>query len=147
MIIVFNSIIKNFDKDNNIASNEVIQTYIHQYVLEKLKSEKMHIIVDKAAEKFLNGLEKPMQLNEMRVMKEPNYGKFRDILKHLENQGDPVLKVMMNNLEHLGISSEAFDLVFDGFWDLYCKKPQVADLNAKKLDGWINKVKLSVPVG
>lgn len=83
----------------------------------------------------------------MRVMKEPNYSKFRDILKDLENQGDPVLKVMMNNLDHLGISKDTFNIVFDGFWDLYCKKPQVADLNAKKLDGWINKVKLSVPVG
>lgn len=83
----------------------------------------MHIIVDKAAEKFLNGLEKPMQLNEMRVMKEPNYSKFREILRDTATQGDPVLKVIMNNLEELGISKATFDLVFEGFWDLYCKKP------------------------
>lgn len=107
----------------------------------------MHVIVDKAAEKFLNGLEKPMQLNEMRVMKEPNYSRFREILRDSHNQGDPVLKIIMNNLDALGISKKAFDLVFEGFWDLYCKKPQAGDLNAKKLDGWINKVKLAVPMG
>ena len=33
----------------------------------------MTVIVDKQVEKFLNGLERPMQLNEMRVMKDPNY--------------------------------------------------------------------------
>jgi hypothetical protein len=36
-------------------------------------------------------------------------------------------------------------MVYEGFWDLYCKKPQTADLTAKKLDGWINKVGLRVP--
>lgn len=80
-------------------------------------------------------------------MKEPNYSKFREILRDNVNQGDPVLKVIMNNLEELGISKAAFDLVFEGFWDLYCKKPQAADLNAKKLEGWINKIKLSIPTG
>lgn len=41
----------------------------------------MHLVVDQSVEKFLNGLEKPMQLNEMRVMKEPNYGKFRELIR------------------------------------------------------------------
>jgi hypothetical protein len=36
-------------------------------------------------------------------------------------------------------------MVYEGFWDLYCKKPQTSDLTAKKLDGWINKVNLKVP--
>lgn len=53
----------------------------------------------------------------------------------------------MNNLEHLGISEDTFNLVFEGFWDLYCKKPTTTELNAKKLDGWINKIKLVVPAG
>ena len=36
-------------------------------------------------------------------------------------------------------------MVYEGFWDLYCKKPATTDLTAKKLDGWINKINLKVP--
>lgn len=36
-------------------------------------------------------------------------------------------------------------MVYEGFWDLYCKKPATSDLTARKLDGWINKVNLKVP--
>jgi hypothetical protein len=43
------------------------------YVEQKMRSEKMVVQVGKSVEDFLNGLEKPLQLNEMRVMKESNY--------------------------------------------------------------------------
>jgi hypothetical protein len=33
--------------------------------------------VGKEVERFLNSLEKPLQLNEMRVMKDANYTRFR----------------------------------------------------------------------
>ena len=36
-------------------------------------------------------------------------------------------------------------MVYEGFWDLYCKKPATSDLTARKLDGWVNKVNLKVP--
>ena len=36
-------------------------------------------------------------------------------------------------------------MVFEGFWDLYCKKPATPDLNSKKLEGWINRILLKVP--
>lgn len=45
--------------------------------------------VDSQFEAFLNALEKPMNLNEMRTMKEPNYTKFRKIIS--ENLGSPAL--------------------------------------------------------
>jgi hypothetical protein len=48
-------------------------------------------------------------------------------------------------LELLGISKEAYEAVYEGFWDLYTKKPQTSDINAKKLDGFIQRVKLVVP--
>jgi len=38
-----------------------------------LKTEKFTLQVGKAVETFLNTLDKPLQLNEMRVMKESNY--------------------------------------------------------------------------
>lgn len=37
-------------------------------------------------------------------------------------------------------------MVYEGFWDLYCKKPATSDLSAQKLAGWINKVNLKVPM-
>lgn len=45
----------------------------------------------------------------------------------------------------IGLSQKAYDLVYEGLWDLYCKRPQSADLNAKKLDGFVARIKLSVP--
>ena len=36
-------------------------------------------------------------------------------------------------------------MVYEGFWDLYCKKPQTSELTSRKLDGWINKINLKVP--
>jgi hypothetical protein len=38
-----------------------------------MRTEKMVLQVGKEVENFLNSLEKPLQLNEMRVMKEANY--------------------------------------------------------------------------
>jgi len=36
-------------------------------------------------------------------------------------------------------------MVYEGFWDLYCKKPATTDLTAKKLEGWVNKISLKTP--
>jgi len=36
--------------------------------------------------------------------------------------------------------------VYEGFWDLYCKKPvNTTDIPVKKLEGFIQRVKLIVP--
>ena len=35
--------------------------------------------------------------------------------------------------------------MYEGFWDLYTKKPQTPEINVKKLDGFIQRVKLVVP--
>ena len=55
----------------------------------------------------MNTLDKPLQLNEMRVMKESNYQKFRSILSDPALMGDEVLaevgrrlKAMMQNLRY-----------------------------------------------
>lgn len=37
-------------------------------------------------------------------------------------------------------------LVYEGFWDLYCKKPaNPADISVKKLESFLTRVKLIVP--
>jgi len=36
--------------------------------------------------------------------------------------------------------NEVFDLVYQGFWDLYTFKPIPADLSAKKLQQWITRI-------
>lgn len=89
-------------------------------------------MVGKAVEDFLMGLEKPLALNEMRIMKESNYIKFRQILSDTSLYGDPILKIMKE--QHMGISSEVYDMVYESFWDLYCKKPKTPDILPKKLD-------------
>jgi len=38
---------------------------------------------------------------------------------------------------------EIFDLVYEGFWDLYTFHPQLNDVSARKLHSWIQKIKLS----
>ena len=56
-----------------------------------MKTEKFSLVVSKDFENFLSGLEKPMKLNEMRLMKEPNYSKFRELIRDPRRQGDKIL--------------------------------------------------------
>ena len=94
---------------------------------------------------FIEGLEKPMKLNEMRNMKEPNYSKLRGILRDPALYGDLVLRSLREVADEIGLGLNAYHMVYEGFWDLYCRKPASSDLNAKKLEGWINKVNLLPP--
>jgi hypothetical protein len=50
-----------------------IQKFLYDYILEKLKTEK----VDPKFENFLKTLSVPLALGEMRTMKEPNYSALR----------------------------------------------------------------------
>jgi len=79
-------------------------------------------------------------------MKEANYQKFRSLLSDVSVYGDEVLALLKEHYQLFGISNEAYDMVYEGFWDLYCKKPdQAADIPPKKLEGFITKVKLITP--
>jgi hypothetical protein len=41
---------------------------------------------------------------------------------------------------------KVFEGTYQGFWDLYCKKPaSVHDIPVKKLEGFIQRVKLITP--
>lgn len=33
-------------------------------------------------------------------------------------------------------------MVYEGFWDIYCKKPGSADITLRKLEGWLNHIRL-----
>ncbi len=125
-----------------ILDARVVQTFLYSYILEKLKVERLAIQVDDAYEKFLNALKVPMQLNEMRTMKEPNYSDLRALIS-LTKQGS-VLKCMHDNAEALGLDPEVFELVFEGFWDVYTFHGNVPDINGKKMLQWIPKVNLIV---
>lgn len=60
--------------------------------------------------------------------------------------GDEILALFKTHGKSLGISQKAYDLVYEGFWDLYCKKPvSPADIPIKKLEGFIQRVKLITP--
>ena len=88
-----------------------------------MKTEKMQFVVGCAYEQFIGNLEKKMTLNEMRNMKEPNYSKLRTILKDTTMYGDRVLRHLAEHAEQIGISANTYQMVYEGFWDLYCKKP------------------------
>jgi len=123
-----------------------VQNFLHTYIDNKMKTDKFTHTVGKPFQLFLNTLEKPMALNEMRVMKEANYTRLRQILSDLSLYGDEFLALMREQNKHLGLSKKAYDLVYEGFWDLYCKKPaNTADIPVKKLEGFIQRVKLVVP--
>ena len=49
---------------------------------------------------------------------------------------------MKDNLQKLDLDPEVFDLAYEGFWDLYTFHPMVPDLSARKLQTWIQKIKL-----
>ena len=125
----------------NIINATVIQNFIYTYILEKLKSEKFAMQVDYRYEKFLNGLANPLQLNEMRTMKADNYDNLRKLLSNF--LGSPVLRLIKDNQHALDLDPDVFNLVYEGFWDLYTFHPAVRDISAKKLQTWIQKIKLS----
>lgn len=82
-------------KEKGWWNKEMIQSFIHTYIQDKKKTEKIHMVVGHAYEQFLNGLEKaPMKLNEMRNMKEPNYSKLRSVIRDPSKFGDPVLTLL-----------------------------------------------------
>lgn len=78
-------------------------------------------------------------------MKEANYQRFRQILSDTTLYGDEILRILKENSKEIGLSNKAYDLIYEGLWDLYCKKSQSPDLNAKKLEGFIQRIKLLIP--
>jgi hypothetical protein len=78
----------------------------------------------------------------MRTMKEPNYSQLRTLISSTK-QGK-VLQIMKEYSGVLGLDPEIFDLVFEGFWDIYTFKPRVLDVSGKKMTAWIPKVNLKV---
>lgn len=87
-----------------------------------------------------------MKLNEMRNMKEPNYTKLREVLRDPRLYGDPIMRIFAEKSELVGVPSNTYHMVHEGFWDLYCKKPATPDLTSKKLEGWINRIMLKAPL-
>jgi hypothetical protein len=104
-----------------ILNPQVIQNFIYTYILEKLKSEKFYLCVDSRYEKFLHALANPMNLNEMRTMKEDKYWELRAVLSNF--LGSPILRLIKDHMVELEIDPDVFDLVYEGFWDLYTFHP------------------------
>lgn len=98
--------------------------------------------VSRSFEQFLLTLERPMRLNDMRVMREENYLKFREIIS--KELADPVLTVIRDNQSALGLDPDVFDLVYEGFWDLYCMRPRCDGIAPKMISAWINRFILQV---
>ena len=145
LIFIFNAIHRKWKKEVDILNPKVVQNFLFLYIDSKMKTEKFVLQVGKGVEDFLVNLPQPLQLNEMRVMKEANAAKFRALLSDPEQYGDEILRLIRVNMNYLNISRKAYDAVYEGFWDIYCKKPQSPDLNPKKIEGFVPRVKLTVP--
>ena len=84
----------------------------------------MTVIVGHNYLKLLAGLERgALGLNEMRPLREPNYSALRTIIRDPKQQGDRIMALLLEHCEELGINENSHNMVFEGFWDLYCKKP------------------------
>lgn len=132
-------------KEKGWFTKQNIQNFIHYFIGEKAKAEKLSLVVGHAYQRFLEGLERPMKLNEMRNMKEPNYSKLRETVRDPRLYGDPIMRVFAEKSDLVGVPSNTYHMIHEGFWDLYCKKPATPDLTAKKLEGWINRILLKAP--
>ena len=128
--------------ERRLINANVIQEFIFNYIQEKLKSDVLVMNVSRSFEQFLAGLEKPMKLTEMRVMREEKYLQFREIISR--ELADPVLEVIRANPVALGLDPDIFDLVYEGFWDLYCMRPRCDGITPKMIQIWIGRFILQV---
>ena len=91
--------------------------------------------VDARFEKYLGNLPKPIPLNEMRTIADEKYNELRKLLSNF--LGSPILRIIKDNMEALEMDPEIFDLVYDGFWDLYTLHSVLRDVSNRKLQAWI----------
>lgn len=56
-------------------------------------------------------------------MKEPNYTKLRELLRTPKLMGNKTFKALAERAEDIGISMNAYNMVYEGFWDIYWMKP------------------------
>lgn len=109
------------DSPRTILNPGVVQNFIYTYISEKLKTEKLSMRVDCRYEKLLASLANPLALNEMRTMKEEKYYDLRSMITKF--LGSPALRLIKDNAEALELDPDVFDLVYEGFWDLYTFHP------------------------
>ena len=69
-------------KEKGWFSKQNIQNFIHDYIAEKMRTEKMTVVVGHSYERLLAGLERgALKLNEMRPLREPNYSNLRTVIR------------------------------------------------------------------
>lgn len=124
-----------------------VQRFLHMYIGEKLRNPKMELVIGHAFEKFISGLPQPLPLNQTRKnMRDEAYKSLREILRTPSKMGSDVFAFLAVHGEEIGIQQNVFNMVWEGFWDLYFKRPIASsEITNKKLEGWINNINLSVP--
>lgn len=75
-------------KEKGWFTKQNVQNFIHFFLSEKKTWDKMQLVIGQDFVKLIENLDKPMKLNEMRNMKEPNYSKLRGILRNPAQYGD-----------------------------------------------------------
>lgn len=114
-----------------VINPTVIQSFLYNYIGEKMRTETINIQVSQAYADFLNDLPLPLDLQEMRTLKEKKYDELRALL--YKEMGGQVLKTLMQVQEEIGLGEGIFDAVYANFWDLYTLHSVVEAFSPKKL--------------
>jgi hypothetical protein len=109
------------ENPHQILHPKVVQKFLYEYIETKLKTERLSIQIDPMIEHFMKtGLRVPLELNQIRTMKEPNYSEFRELLR--QKSGGYALNLIREHQDELHLEPGVFDLAFESFWDMYCLK-------------------------
>ena len=73
-------------------------------------------------------------------MKEDKYEFMRKLLSNYI--GSPILRLIKENQKELDLDPDVFNLVYEGFWDLYTLRPKASDIRSRELLKWITKINL-----
>lgn len=121
--------------ERRLINAQVVQTFIYNYV-EKMKMDALIMNVDPAFEKKLKSLKRPIPLNEMQhnILEGP-YNELRRILSN--KMGDPILQLIKENQKELGFDPDVFDLVYEGFWDLYMMREKCDECPNIRKKTWL----------
>jgi hypothetical protein len=123
--------------ERRLINAQVVQTFMYNYV-EKMKMDALIMNVDPAFEKKLKGLKRPIALNDMHHnIAEGPYQELRRILSN--KMGDPILQLMKENAKELGFDQDVFDLVYEGFWDLYMMREKCDECPNIRKRTWLSR--------
>lgn len=130
--LILSTAMKNYEEPTaDFFNRKSITQFLNQFIGSQMKFDFFNFLVGKKLTTFLEGLETPVPITELSKIDAATADRIREFLTENSNLGNPVTQLVKKNLEKLGINAEAFDLVYDCFWDIIMKKPCSNEGNCK----------------